>query len=170
MAVQDAEAPRGRDEQAGAGEQHAHEPHRQLALRAGEAGGDETDHERRREDAEQHQHRDAERQQREDRARRLRGGVVLAAGAQRRVDRDERAGERPFAEQVLEQVGDAERLVEGVGRLGLLAEIFREQRDADEARQAADEDAGADRGCRHARVRAAECVQRCSRPATRTTP
>ena len=35
MAVQDAEAPRGRDEQAGAREQHAHEPHRPLALRAG---------------------------------------------------------------------------------------------------------------------------------------
>ena len=40
MAVQHAEAPGGRDEQAGAGEQHADQMDRQLALRAGEAGGD----------------------------------------------------------------------------------------------------------------------------------
>ncbi len=85
------------------------------------------------------------------------------------MDGNEGAGERPFAEQVLEQVGDAERQAEQVGdaerkvervrRLGTLAEVFREQHDPGEARQAADQDAGADRSCRHAWVRAWKCVR-----------
>ena len=56
-------------------------------------------------------------EQREDGTRGMRRGVVFAAGAQRRVDRDERARERAFAEEVLEKIGDPERRVEGVRRL-----------------------------------------------------
>ena len=83
---------------------------------------------RRRDHPDEDQDGDDERQQGEERPRRLRCGLMLPARAQRRVDRNERAGERAFAEEGLQQVGNAEGSVERVGRDGLLAEVLCEQR------------------------------------------
>ena len=72
------------------------------------------------------------------------GFARLAAREQRRVHRNERRGQRPFAEQVLEEVGDAETGGEGVGGVALQAEIVREDPLPDEAGKPADENAGGD--------------------------
>ena len=72
----------------------------------------------------------------------MRSRGVFAARAERRVDRDERPGERAFAEEVLEKIGDPERCVEGVSRLTDLTEERGEQADPDQARETADEHAG----------------------------
>ena len=65
-----------------------------------------------------------------------------AAGAQAGVDGNERAGQRALAEQVLQQVGNAERRVERVGGVGLQAEEIRERADAQQPEDPAREDAG----------------------------
>ncbi len=170
VAVQHAEAPRGGHEQPRAGKQHSHEPDRQVPLGTSKARGDQRDHERRRQDAEDDQDGDPGRQEREEGPRHLRGRVVLASRPQPGVHRDERAGQSPFPEEILEQVRDLECLHEGIRGFGALAEVLREEDGPGEACQAADQNAGADRSCRHAWIRAAECVRPWSRPATRTRP
>ena len=57
--------------------------------------------------------------------------LVLAPRAEAGVDRDERRGEHAFAEQVLQEVGDPERGVERVGRVGG-AEVVGEDALADQ--------------------------------------
>src|SRR5262249_25578536 len=103
---------------------------------------------------------------------------------QARVNRNERSGERAFAEQILEQVRNAERGVERVGGQRLLAEVMREDPCPHQAGEAADENAGRDhrigRGEAPARGRrvsghsppavAAESPGPCWPPARRTTP
>jgi hypothetical protein len=170
VAVEDAQAPRGRDEQSGAREENPHQMGGELAFRAGEARCDQRDHQGRGEHAEHHQHRHGQREDGEEGPRHVRGRFVLTARAQPGVDGDERRRQRAFPEQVLQQVGNAERDLERVRRLGPLAEVVGEEDRPRDAREAAQENAGADRFCRHGRIRAAESARRWSRPATRTTP
>ena len=115
MAVQDAEAPRGHHQQARAGKEDAHERDGQLALRAVEAGGDDVDQQRRREHAEQHQHRGEQRQDREDGARHAARFFLFFARQQTGVNGNEGGREDAFAEQVLQEIGDAQRRAKGVG-------------------------------------------------------
>ena len=65
-------------------------------------------------------------------------------GMDLRVDRDERSGQRAFAEQILEQVRDLEPGVERVGRVRGEAEVVREHADPDQAEDPADEDPDGD--------------------------
>ncbi len=146
MHVQHAETPRRQHEQPGAGKQNPHEPGRQLALRALESGRQHVDHPRRREDAGQRQHRDGQREQREDRPRGLRGFLGAAARAQARIDGNERSRERALSEEVLQQVGNAERRVERVGGVGLQAEEIRERADAQQPDDPAAENSRGHRG------------------------
>ena len=74
---------------------------------------------RRRHHAERDQHRDHQREQRADGARDAVGFLAIAVRQQSGVDRDERAGERAFAEEILKNVGNAKGGVERVGRVGL---------------------------------------------------
>ena len=139
MAVENAEAPGRQHEQAGARKQDADDGDRQLALFAREARRDERDEQRRGEDAEQHEHCRDERQQRRDRARDARGLSPFLARDERGVHRNERRRQRAFAEQVLKEIGNAERGHERVGRIGLKAEVLGEEPLADEAGEPAAE-------------------------------
>ena len=114
VAVQDPEAPGRQHEESGAGEEDPHQADGQFALGALEARRDEVDEERRRQDAKEHQHADHERKQSADGARHLPRFHLVARTQQAGVDRDERRRERALAEQVLQQVRNAERRGEGV--------------------------------------------------------
>ena len=126
------------------GKQDPNELDGQLALLAGETWRDGGDQQRRREDADQHEDGDDEREQRADGARDAVGLLPLAARDERGIDGDERRGQRAFAEQVLQEVGDAERRVEGVGGVGLEAEVMREDLESDETGKTTEEDARGD--------------------------
>ncbi len=76
-----------------------------------------------------------------DSARRAPRLFVLFARQQAGVDGNERGGEHAFAEQVLQEIGDAEGGPEGVRRVGI-AEVVREDAVADQAGDAAQEDSG----------------------------
>ena len=151
MTVEDAEAPCGSDEDAGAGKEDPYQAHGQHPFGPLESRRDQIDEERGREDAEQDQDGDRQREQREEHPRRVRGRLVIAARPKRRMHRNERTRERAFAEQILKQVGDAKGGVEGIDRDAVLPEVPRDQPHAEQAREAADQDAGPDR-----RVRARE--------------
>ena len=72
---------------------------------------------------------------------------------QPRVDGDERGRERALAEDVLEEVGDSERRVEGVRRVGVAEEVGEDAL-ADDADDAAQQDPRADEKRAPARARA----------------
>ena len=143
MAVEDAEAPRGEHQQAGARKQDADDRDRQLPLLALESRRDERDEQRRGEHAEQHERARDEREQRRHRAGDARGLFPFLARDKRRIHGNERRGQRAFAEQVLQKIGNAEGRHERVGRIGE-AEIMREEPLADKAGEPAAEDAERD--------------------------
>ena len=87
---------------------------------------------------------DHEREQRADGAGHTIGGLPLAARDERGVHRDEGRRERALAEQVLQEVRDAERGVERVRRVRLEAEVMREDLQPDEAGEAAEKNARRD--------------------------
>ncbi len=116
---------------------------RQLTLCAGEPWRDRVDEQRRRRDANQHDHRHDQREQRRDRARDAIRLAPFAAREQRRVHRDEGSGERLIAEQVLQEVRDAERGAPGV-RFHLEAEVVRDDALAHQPREPAAQDADRD--------------------------
>ena len=119
-----------------------YQPRRQLTLRSAEPGRDHVDEHRRQHDAGKDQDGGDERQDDEDCARHPVGLVLLAAREQAGVDRDEGGRQRSFTEQVLQQVGNAKRGVEGVCRIGLLAEIVGEDADPHEPGHPAEQDPG----------------------------
>ena len=145
MHVEDAKAPRRQHQHAGAREEHAHERDRQLALLSAEPRREHRDDPRRAEHADEGQRRDNQRDETENRSRHLRGLSGTLLRAQARIDRDERSGERALAEQILEKIGNPERGVERIGRVGLQAEEVRECPDAQQAKDPAREDTSAHR-------------------------
>ena len=117
----------------GAGKQDADDADGQFALVAREARRDDRDEDRRRHHAERDQHGDHQREQRANGTRDAVSFLTIAARQQSGVDRDERAGERAFAEQILKNVWDSKGRVERVGRIGLQTEVVGEGAKADEA-------------------------------------
>jgi hypothetical protein len=164
VAVEDAETPGGYHEDAGAGEEDPHNRDRQRALFAAEPWCDQVDEQRRRQHADQHERRHHQDEQRGDGARHTIGLAPVAARQQRGIDRNERCRQRTLAEEVLQHVRNAQRGVEGVGRIVAEAEIMREDPLANQAGDAAEENAGGDENgaaaTRAARVRRAERVRR----------
>ena len=147
MAIEHAQAPRGQHEQPGAGKQDPNKLDRQVALVARKAWRNRGNQHRRREYSGHHQDRDDEREKRTDRACDPVGVLALAARDERRVDRDEGCGERAFAKQILEKVGNAKRRVEGVGGVGLKSEVVRKDLEPDQPGETTDENARADQQC-----------------------
>ena len=90
-------------------------------------------------DTEQNEQRGAQGEQSRDGAGGLARLLLVLAGEQVRVDGNEGSGQHPFAEQVLQDVGDAERGLEHVGGVGV-AEVVREHPVTDESGDAAEED------------------------------
>ncbi len=144
MAIEDAETPGRQHQQTGPWKQDPDEDDRQRPLVAREAGRDDRNQEWRREDADEDHNRDDEREQSAHRPGDAIGLAPLAARHQRGVHGNERRGERPFTEQVLENVRDAKRGVERVGGVGLQAEVMREDAQPHEAGQTAQQDARGD--------------------------
>ena len=101
MTVQDAEAPGRHHEQPGAREQNANERHRHVALFALESAGDQRQQLRREQNAKQHEDGNDQRENREDSAGESACFLTLVALEQIDVDRNERRGQRAFAEEVL---------------------------------------------------------------------
>ena len=108
MAVENADAERRQDQKRDAGKENADEHDRERARRAGKAGRDQIEQPRRREPAEQGENAGDERQEAGDRARHTPRLVILATRSQGRVNRDERGREHALAEQVLQEVRDAD--------------------------------------------------------------
>ena len=135
VAVQHAQAPGRQHQDAGAGEQDAHQVDAGLALLAAVAGGEHVHQQRRRQHARQHQHRHDQRQHAGHRARHPPGLVLPLLLHQPHVDRDERRRQHPLAEQVLQQVRQLHRVGERVGRVPG-AQVVRQRPAAHEPRDA----------------------------------
>ena len=144
MAVQDTQAPGREDQQAGAWKQDANDLDRQLALRAGEPGRNRRNKQRRGQHAGKDQYGHDDGEERGDGAGNPIGHTALATRDQRRVHRNEGRRQGAFAEQVLEEVRNAERGVERVGGVGLEAEVVGEDPQADQPGQTAAQDSGRD--------------------------
>ena len=65
----------------------------------------------------EHEHRCRERQDGADRAGHAARFLLVALRKQARIDRNERRRKHAFAEQILQEIGDAEGGVECVGRI-----------------------------------------------------
>ena len=115
MAVEHAEEPRRHHQQSRAGKQDAHDLDRQVALVALEAGRDHVDQIRRHQHADRDEHGDAKRHDRADAPCEHVGGFIVALAQQFAVNRDERRRQHALAEQILQNVGDAEAGLERVG-------------------------------------------------------
>src|SRR5262249_28324432 len=94
--------------------------------------------------AEEDQHGDREREQARHHAGDAPGLLLASLGEEARIDGDERRREDALAEEVLEEVRDAQRRLEGAGGVRA-AEGVRGDARADEAGDAREEDAGGDR-------------------------
>ncbi len=86
------------------------------------------------------QHGGGERQDRKHGAGHAARFLLVLARKQVRVDRDERGREHALAEQVLEEIGDAEGGIEGVGGVRCEAEVVGEDAQAHQAHDAAEQD------------------------------
>jgi hypothetical protein len=115
MAVEDAEAPGGEDEEPGAGKEDTDEIDRQLALCPFEAGSDQIDQQRRGQNAEKNENRCNERQNRRDRTGHPSPLLLILLRQKPRIDRNERCREHPFAEEILQEVRYPEGGLEGIG-------------------------------------------------------
>ena len=109
VAVQHAQAPRREHQQPHTRKHDAHERRGERASRRREARREQCHQLRGPDDADQHQRRRQQRQQREHRTGNAHRFRVAPFGAQARVHRDERRGQRAFTEEVLQQVRDAQR-------------------------------------------------------------
>ncbi len=150
MAVEYAETPRRHHRETDRGKQDPYEVDRQLPCRAGETWRDQIDQQRRGKYPRRHDDADEQREQRGDGAGDAIGGIVIAAGQQRRVDGDEGGRQRSFAKQVVEKVGNPQRGAERVGRRSQ-PEVVREDPLPHQARQPAAQDADGDQRRRAAR-------------------
>ena len=139
VAVEDAEAERGEDEERGPGKEDADEQDGERALVAREPGSDGVDEIRRRGDAHHRERGRDEAEQPGDGAGDLAGFLLVSLRAERRVDGDEGGAENAFPEQVLEEVGNLESGVVRVRRVGG-AEVVTEDALPDEPRETAEKD------------------------------
>ena len=113
----------------------------ELALGAFKAGRDGVDQPRRGEHAREHEHGDDEREHRRHRARHAPRLFFLTAREKVGVDRNEGRREHAFAEEVLQEIGNAEGGVESVRRIRAQAEVVREDAQAHQAHETAEQDA-----------------------------
>lgn len=143
MAVQNSQAPRREHEHAGAGEEDPDERDRQVSSLIFKTGGDDCHDVRRGEHADQNDHGGDEREDPEDRIRNPCGFLFVVLGQQPGIDRNERSGKCAFAEDVLQEVGNAKRRAEGVAFRGA-AEIVGEDSLPDETDDPADENSRTD--------------------------
>ena len=157
MGVEDAEAPRREDEEADPREEDPHQADHQIPLGALEPGRHKVDQPGASEHPHHHECADTERQDGADGARQL-IGALRVLGVEGGVSGDERGREGPFSEEVLQEVGNAERrgkCVRGVGG----SEKMRGGPRPDEADDPAQEDAQGDEDRAAACGRAARLAQ-----------
>jgi len=146
VAVQDAEAPGGGDEESCAREEDANEKDGEFALFAVEAGSDGVDEPWRGEHTEQDQERGRKCEESGNSTRGFAGFFLVVTGEEIGIDRDKGRGEDTFAEKVLQEIGDAEGGFEDVGSVGI-AEVVGENAVANESGNAGEKDAGGDEEC-----------------------
>ncbi len=119
MAIENAEAP-GRDrEETCAGEENAHQTDGQLELGPRESRRNNAGQKRRGEYADEDQARHCQGEQAEHRAGDVVRLIFCFTGKQIGIYGDEGSRERPLAKEVLQEIRDAERSPEGVGRVGV---------------------------------------------------
>ena len=140
MAIEDAQTPRGKDEEAHPRKHDLDEMDGEDAEVAVKAGGDEVDEHRGQQDAEENDDADANGKQAGDDAGDTTRKVDFTFGQESGVDGDEGGGEDAFAQKVLEKVGDLEGGGERASRLGI-AQVISEDARAHEARNTAQKNA-----------------------------
>ena len=143
VAIEDAETPRGGDEQTCAGKKDADEEDGEVAFFAVETGGDGVDEPRRGENTEEDEERGAEHEERGDGTGSFACFFFIAAGEQAGVDGNEGGGEDTFTKKILQEIGNAEGGAKGVGGVGI-AEVVGEDAIADQSGNAAEKDASGD--------------------------
>ena len=132
MAVQDAQAPGAEDEESSAGKENPHVCDRQLTPLSLETSDDQREDLRREQNAEQDENRNNQRENGEYGTGDASRFLLVVARAQPDVYRDERRRERALTEQILEQVRDADRRVEGIGG-GARTQVGRDERLSNDA-------------------------------------
>jgi hypothetical protein len=89
--------------------------------------------------AKHHEYRNREREHRTDRPRQQVRTFLIAFAEQAAIDRDKGCGQDAFAEQILQNIGDAKAGLEGVGRGGV-AKVMRKDAFADQTGDPAEQD------------------------------
>src|ERR1700686_2667768 len=154
VAVQDSEAPCGKNEKPRAGKQDADNPNGQFAFFATESRRNRVDQIRGRQNADQDEDGGTEREQGRNGSGGASGFLILIPREQRGVNRNERSGENPFAKQILQRVGNPEGRLERVGGGGI-SEIMGKHAIANQSRNTAQENSGGDQKRRALRGEAA---------------
>ncbi len=115
MAVEHAQTPRGQDQQSCTRKENANNLNCQLSLRPREAWRDNKNQKRRRQYPNENNDRDHQGQQWSHRAGHTVRLPAIALRDKGGIDRNKRSGKSAFAEKVLEEIWDSERLVERIG-------------------------------------------------------
>ncbi len=141
MGVEDSKAPTRDHHEPGHREEDPDQTDRQIPSLRWKSEGDEVGDGRGQPNAQQGRHRRDGGQEPEGGAgqRAGRPGIAPLGGAG--VDRDERGGERAFAQEIADQIGNLERGAKGVGR-GRITEVVGEDPFPDEPEDPGEEDAG----------------------------
>src|SRR6185503_949063 len=143
MTVQHSQTPRRQDEQARARKKDLDQANRERFRLRIETVGEQIDEVWRRQNAGEDDHRRDQYKQREHRVRDATRFLLVVTSEELCVHRNERGGQRAFAEDVLKEVGNSERGAERARSVGS-AEIVCKYSLPDDADDAADQDAGAD--------------------------
>src|SRR5688572_16314453 len=107
MAIQYAEAPRRKHQQAGAREENPNDLDGEFSFRSNESGSNHSNEHWRRENTKQNKKRNNQRQQRRNSSGQTICFAPIAAGDQRRIYGNERSRKRAFAEQILKEIRDS---------------------------------------------------------------
>ena len=140
VAIENAQAPGGKNEQPDAWEKNPHDSNGQRARLAVKSRRDHVDHVRSGQHADEHEDRRGEREKGRDGARRPARLFFVASREEARIHRNERRRKHAFAKKVLQEIGNAERRFERVGYVRK-PEIVREHAVAHQPRDAAQENA-----------------------------
>ncbi len=138
--VQNPETPGRNDHEARHREEQARERHRERARFAGEPGTEDGRERRRERDPDQRQRAGGEQQQPENRAGESAAGPLVAL-VERSINGNERRGQRAFAQQVADCVGESLADAQGVRRPAV-SDVMGYRALADIPEHAGEEDAG----------------------------
>ena len=147
MAVENPEAPGGKHQEAGSREQDPHQPGYHLPLGAVETHRDDRGNCGSEGHSQGNQDRDRHPEESRHRARYLPGFLPALLGVEPGVHRNERGAQHPFAEQILEEIGNPEGRGERIRRIGE-TQVVGQDALPDETGDPAEQNPGGNQRCR----------------------